>query len=739
MAEKVRKQILSNEALNTKGFHVLNQSIDWTRYKKNPILLRNPHTGEHYGEPIGRVENIRLENGSWVGELIFGTSPVAKQAKEDYDAGILNGVSIFGMARVVERNNRKVTSYFNVWEISLVNIPSNPDAVAIREGREGLSAVSFEADEVETEAVTALSATQLEFINQFETSMTDENKNVTPSDTKDDMVSLSALSKFLQLIGIARKKIDLGAEGDTEKEGDKAEGLSATKDAEAKDATKEEPKDNPEGLAAGDKSEEPKDEPKDGEKPEGLSATEGEQTEEEPKQEPAKTGLSVGEGAKIYNPTTQSKSNKAMVVPFSKYISDPANEGKLQSIVALSASADTADGLAQVALSAEDADTMSAIQELAASMLADKNFMVTIENVSFDVNGGKSVKASETIQALASGQKSGNFIANADLAKVVWLSLFVRQLFPSNRWAERVRRLSVRDREGIIWVESAMNPEIYFGDRAPVNAPNYLYDDLPRGLARKVFSLQPIVWQPSNSDILGYNDRATGMAEAGRIMATMIHNYWLQAIAESVPAANQVAMSGANFASAGRFPINSAATGNLKSLTLNDLIGVQGKFLARNLGFTRGDGVAVMAEPYYTSLAQSDEVKSILTAQLSNARPDGFTYGGFDIMARSIVAAYNTATSTVVDAEMYFDKPVDFATGAIDDEHVKPVLAATVYDIGLAFIPEEVVVAIGNTNVHMVSDPNNYGWKMSMDVSTGAGTLRSSAAGVALLKPTVGA
>ena len=92
-----------------------------------------------------------------------------------------------------------------------------------------------------------------------------------------------------------------------------------------------------------------------------------------------------------------------------------------------------------------------------------------------------------------------------------------------------------------------------------------------------------------------------------------------------------------------------------------------------------------------------------------------------------------------MDAETYFDKPVTFATGAIDTAHVKPVLAATVYDIGLGFIPEEVVVAIGNTNIHMVSDPNNYGWKVSMDISTGAGTLRSSAAGIVLYRPTAAA
>ena len=40
---KATYQILSNEAINSKGFVVLNSSIDWSRYLKNPILLRNKY------------------------------------------------------------------------------------------------------------------------------------------------------------------------------------------------------------------------------------------------------------------------------------------------------------------------------------------------------------------------------------------------------------------------------------------------------------------------------------------------------------------------------------------------------------------------------------------------------------------------------------------------------------------------------------------------------------------------
>lgn len=720
---KATYQILSNEALNSKGFVVLNSSIDWSRYLKNPILLRNKDTGEHFGQPIGRVEDIHLENGRWIGKLVFGSSELAQAAKRDYEAGILNGVSIFGRARIVERNGRKYTTFFEVWEISLVNIPSNPDAVAIRgEDNVGLSAVSFVPDSIEIEQIESLSAYQTDIINQFENKMkNEEEKKVPETGTEqafDDRVSLSAMSKFLELIGLApRKRLLRADEIDRGANQDDADAGQDQRDAREERASALAAEAVTEALAA---------------------ATDAALADaKETKAEAAKpTALSAAEDARVFNDKTITKT-KTMVKPFFKYIDDPENLPKIQAIMGLSASSGTADGVAEVSLSAaQDADVRESIQELSASMLCDPYFMATVQNMTFQVNDGRRESVVDTIQGLASGEKSGQFMQNADLAKISWLSLFVRQLFPPNTWADRVRRLSVRDKEGIIWVESAVNPDIYFGDRAPLNAPNYLYDDLPRGLERKVFSMQPIVWQPANSDVLAYNDRATGQLDAMAKMSMCIHNYWLQTIAEAVPAANHLTMSGAEFDSANRFPINSAATGKLLGMTLNDLLAAQGRFIARNLNFRRGNGVAVFAEPYYTSLVQTDKVQSILTQQLSNARPEGFTYSGFDVMARSVIAAYNTATSTVVDAETYFDKPVTFATGAIDAAHVKPVLAATVYDIGLGFIPEEVVVAIGNTNIHMVSDPNNYGWKVSMDISTGAGTLRSSAAGIVLYRPT---
>lgn len=726
-------QILSNEAQNSKGFHVINDSIDWKRFKKNPVLKYNDRDQEHYGVNIGRVENIRLVDGKWVGELVFGPSELAQKAKADYEAGILNAVSIFGPAKIVERRGRRVTTYFEVWEISLVGIPSNPDTVAIRDSKEGLS-VDFSFKEIEELEVVGLSAKDENIINQFIDSMTEEQK---PDEKKDSgliMQFLSVAKSFLSKIGKAELDKFMQAEsatGDEHVEGSLNTALSANLNDTSKEkgeetitsenAVKENPEDKPkEELSAGEtKVEEPL-------------------RKEETKEEPVKpTGLSVSEDAKIFKSDKETKIERKMPMPFSNYISDPANASKIQKVIGLSAITDNEDPLAPVALSAETKESIDALQELCASMSTDKRFMSIAENITFDVNGGKQTPASETIQGLASGALSSQFLQNADLAKIVWTGEFVRQLLPNDSWASRVRRVSVRDRQGVIWIESAMNPEIYFGDRAPVNAMNYLYDDLPRALNSKVIAIQPTLWQTSNTQILAYNDFATGQSEMFRILSTAAHNYWLQSIAEQIPATNHIAMSGEVFDSANRFPINPNAAGNLYGLSIGDIIDVQGSFLSRNLGFTNGDGVMVLATPYFSAFKKSPEIQTILTRELGQTRPDLVNYGGFNITNRSIIAAYNTATNTVVDAELYYDKPVAPVTGAIDDTHDRPVLAATVYDIGLAFVPEEVIVGIGNINVHMVSDPNSYGYKVSADFRTGATIRRSSGVGVALLRPTV--
>lgn len=102
-------------------------------------------------------------------------------------------------------------------------------------------------------------------------------------------------------------------------------------------------------------------------------------------------------------------------------------------------------------------------------------------------------------------------------------------------------------------------------------------------------------------------------------------------------------------------------------------------------------------------------------------------------MSRSTTSAYDTATSKVVDPELYCDGKVQ-ANGTIP-EYTAPVLAATAYGLAISFIPSQVILAMGNTNVHVVADPNSYGWKFSMDMRFGAGSARKGGKGIVNIVP----
>lgn len=777
MERKRYKQVLSNETLNSQGFRVINDSISWDRYKLNPILLRNKNDGEHFGMPVGHIDpkSIRLEDGKWIGEIIFDTTEDGKFAETQYRERSLNAVSIFGKARIVEQGGERFTTFFDIWEISLVNIPANPDAVAIRDEQDetGLCA-EFKFKEIEK--VVSLSAHDRAFINKLDKKMEEKNENVK---SQEETISLSVLDKILDRIGLAprdrrerRRDEYIADELRRDARQDRRDADQDRRDAGEdrrvarrveRDADLERYKDDDDDrdeedreyaerrryearrddrMAERDDELARKDEREERRyRRRGLSATEEAEPVAQKKDKAEVTALNALPTSLDVNPKANVKDihsykvGKSMVPEFSEYIKEKENIRKINRISALSAET-TSDMMGLSA--ALNPDVRKDIQELALSIQSDSNVMAALGTTDIQVNDGRRVMATETIAALASGANSSKFILESpDLAKIVFLPLYVRELFPSNSFAERIRRISVRDTKGVIWIEGAADPAIYFGDRSPVNAPDYLYDDKPRGMVAKVWNLQPMLWQTVNNDLLSYNAVATGSMEGMRKMISDIHNYWLQQIAEAVPAENQLAMSGDQFAATGRFPINAAATGNLKGMTINDLLMAQGIFQAQNLTVNEKEIMAVLATPYVSTLQMTAPVQSILTQQLSNAGPQGFDYSGFQVRGRSLIAAYNTTTSTVVDAEAYMDFPVDFATGAIDTSHTKPVLTAATYDVGLAFLPDQVVAGIGNTHIHMVSDPNNYGWKMSMTITSGASTLRSDAKGVVLFKPTV--
>lgn len=150
-----KRLVFSNEHPNSQGSIVRNNTIDFSRYNINPVLLAN-HDWKSL--PIGKMTDIRLEaNGDYTGIPVFHEiTDESKTYSQLYKGGWLSTASIGGEAswrkdfntgRFIKNEEGKTiaelntdgfmeSSYFDLFEISLPTLPSNPTAAtedALRE------------------------------------------------------------------------------------------------------------------------------------------------------------------------------------------------------------------------------------------------------------------------------------------------------------------------------------------------------------------------------------------------------------------------------------------------------------------------------------------------------------------------------------------------------------------------------------------------------------------------------
>ncbi|MDD5033165.1 MAG: phage major capsid protein [Methylococcaceae bacterium] len=99
-------------------------SVDLTRARDGlPLLFCHKPD-----QPIGIVENVRLENRKLRGTLRFGTSPKAEEIWADVEAGILRNVSIGYrvLATKPEGKGAVRVTQFELMEASIVSLPADP-------------------------------------------------------------------------------------------------------------------------------------------------------------------------------------------------------------------------------------------------------------------------------------------------------------------------------------------------------------------------------------------------------------------------------------------------------------------------------------------------------------------------------------------------------------------------------------------------------------------------------------
>lgn len=139
--------VCSTDAIDAYAESV-SQDWDLTRYRQNPVVLFCHSAGSGlFGSvdpsdriPIGRAENVRVEGGKLMARIVLATEDVSPLAEKVYRAiksGMLNAVSVGFRPNDVREEKRDgrdvlVLSQNELYEISIVDIPANPEAIAVR-------------------------------------------------------------------------------------------------------------------------------------------------------------------------------------------------------------------------------------------------------------------------------------------------------------------------------------------------------------------------------------------------------------------------------------------------------------------------------------------------------------------------------------------------------------------------------------------------------------------------------
>lgn len=134
MGKRVR---LTNDSLNSYGYRVLTSGVDVSQYERNPVLLYM----HERGNVIGYMKDIRVEDGEITGEPCFDeATELSRQCKRQWEFGSVRMVSIgfdvlatsTDAEHLVEGQTRPTVTKSRIYEVSVVDIGANDDAIVLR-------------------------------------------------------------------------------------------------------------------------------------------------------------------------------------------------------------------------------------------------------------------------------------------------------------------------------------------------------------------------------------------------------------------------------------------------------------------------------------------------------------------------------------------------------------------------------------------------------------------------------
>lgn len=145
--------------MNSYGCRVLTSGIDLSQYQRNPVLLwMHRRSWEPGAMPIGRVDNLRVEDGRLIGTPVFDQNDdFARQIESKWENGFLRMASA-GL-EIIEKTDdpgliiagqiRETVTRSKLIEVSIVDIGGNDEALQLYEAEGKLLRLAAGEDSLE--------------------------------------------------------------------------------------------------------------------------------------------------------------------------------------------------------------------------------------------------------------------------------------------------------------------------------------------------------------------------------------------------------------------------------------------------------------------------------------------------------------------------------------------------------------------------------------------------------------
>ena len=137
----MKEVIISTEAVNSYGTRVLTSGIDLEQYKRNPVLLwMHRRAWDGQSMPIGKIDNLRVEDGKLIGTPVFDQNDeFARKIESKWESGFLRMASAAleptevnpDPALALAGQTRATVTRSKLVEVSIVDIGGNDEALQL--------------------------------------------------------------------------------------------------------------------------------------------------------------------------------------------------------------------------------------------------------------------------------------------------------------------------------------------------------------------------------------------------------------------------------------------------------------------------------------------------------------------------------------------------------------------------------------------------------------------------------